>query len=160
MCAELSGKKRYFSQNRTLPCLTRHSALKATRKNTDIKIMVCHAGSYVGLLRRTGRVFVQFHSTAADETKLATKLCPDAKTALKLSGIKSGDTVAVGYMRNALDEAGGVQAEPETRLLYRPRPDQQPFFRLFSAGGRRAVQKNPPETTLLIFAPRPNDMYP
>ena len=65
--------------------------------------------SYGGLLHRSVRVLVSsrlVHSRHA--SKLATKLCHDAKTALKLSGLKSGNTVAVGGF--------GLGGIPETLL--------------------------------------------
>ena len=65
-------------------------------------------GGYgVRLLRRSGRVLVSsrlIHS----RSKLATKVCHNAKTALKLSGLKSGDTIAVGGF--------GLGGIPETLL--------------------------------------------
>jgi len=51
----------------------------------------------------TARRFIHHHA----DTSMS-KVCPDAKTALQLSGLKSGDTIAVGGFGN-----GGI---PETIL--------------------------------------------
>ena len=52
---------------------------------------------------KIARRFIHHHKSTP-----VSKLCPDAKTALKLSGLKSGDTIAVGGFGN-----GGI---PETLL--------------------------------------------
>jgi len=79
------------------------NAYNSSALDSDRRIIARAQNSSISTSPSTARRFIHHHK----DTPI-TKLCSDAKTALQLSGLKSGDTVAMGGFGN-----GGI---PETLL--------------------------------------------